>query len=352
MNKWVENGVWMTASALSHGNRNGCLAISYRPSFDWFSQFSSILLNDIGATQAWNEVVTFSLLSREGLLTYSNTNRTNRDWYSPYSWIATNQTFYFPRFKMSTLARSGAPEICTASKVKAHLAGTSTSPDGRLRTSWNSSTDKRIMAYDGFFNEDYRVGGPYICSIPVITYDIPEHHALYPRLVLDNDDLYHSIHSILWRNSIQTRSIRFCERLKNRSRGESGTYGLDHSYKKDVNEGWLSPCREICAFVHSKGVINVYVEISDMRAFTSDRYDLIPESDPIFPIWDHVLATILDTCDTQHWNSVGCFRIGKSNDWTQDGTIIYWLSWTHLSQTGGPPAKWSLQYSPNIISPW
>lgn len=53
------------------------------------------------------------------------------------------------------------------------------------------------MAYDGFSNEDYRVGGPYICSIPVITYDIPEHHVLYSRLVLDNDDLYHSIHSIL-----------------------------------------------------------------------------------------------------------------------------------------------------------
>lgn len=41
--------------------------------------------------------------------------------------------------------------------------------DGRRRRSRHSSDDEGEMFKDGFINEDLRVGGPYLCSLPVET---------------------------------------------------------------------------------------------------------------------------------------------------------------------------------------
>ncbi|KAJ5297777.1 hypothetical protein PENANT_c012G07991 [Penicillium antarcticum] len=51
-----------------------------------------------------------------------------------------------------------------------------------LRSSRGSSADIPIEWHnEGFITEDYRVGGPYMCSLPIIIEKLTRRHKLYPQ---------------------------------------------------------------------------------------------------------------------------------------------------------------------------
>lgn len=69
------------------------------------------------------------------------------------------------------------------------------SEDGRNRRSYGSSDDEGKIAEDGFSNEDLRVGGPYLCSVP------------FKSRPLLNE---HPLESLLWRKTSGGKTIWSC----------------------------------------------------------------------------------------------------------------------------------------------
>lgn len=45
-----------------------------------------------------------------------------------------------------------------------------------IRRSWGSSDDKGRLTYDNLHNEDLRIGGLYLCSIPIANIPVPKNH--------------------------------------------------------------------------------------------------------------------------------------------------------------------------------
>lgn len=196
------------------------------------------------------------------------------------------------------------------------------SVDGRQRTNRDSSDDEECLSWDRFVNEDWRAGSPRLCTIPVRWQDITEEHPLYPRHV-PGRDLTLEISAILNRNKVATELIYFCTR---QSILEPDVEPIPTASvvakKQNISEYWLSVSREILRFLHSKGIMDMSVEISDVRASEPDKCFPVVENDAIFPIWDQVLNTIFHSFDIQDWNSVGCYPIEKHEDWSRNPATV------------------------------
>ena len=226
----------------------------------------------------------------------------------------------------SSSMRSGAStELCAATPVLNHNRDSSTasSEDQRSRSNKGSSNDDEPQGSDGFVNEDWRAGGPYLCTIPTLTCKIPRDHPLYDRLVMDSIPLYLEIAPILESAGVNERSMGFLRRqsLFEPEAQPIVTLSIDAT-KRDTEEDWLSVSRSVCEFLDSQGLPDVSVEICDARAVLPDLYHLIVPEDAIFPIWDRVLETMLENCDLTDWNSVGCYRIGKEEDWKKNPPTV------------------------------
>lgn len=91
-------------------------------------------------------------------------------------------------------------ELCAATPVL-NLVGdspsTSSSEGQRSRSNKGSSNDDEPKGCDGFVNDDWRAGGPCLCTIPALTHTIRRGHPLYDRLVTDGILLYQEIQPIL-----------------------------------------------------------------------------------------------------------------------------------------------------------
>lgn len=217
----------------------------------------------------------------------------------------------------SSMRSGGFREMCAATpNPMLSLVGaspSSSSSEGqRSRSNRGSSSDGEPQAWDGFVNEDWRAGGPDLCTIPALTYNIPRTHPLYGRLVTDSTQLYLGVQSILDGADVNTMSIRFCGRQSKFEPEDQPTLtAFIAATKRSIEEDWISVSRSVCQFLHSQGILRISVEICDARALAPDFFYPLSPSDAIFPIWDRVLETILRTCDLTDWNSVGCYRIGK-----------------------------------------
>ena len=60
--------------------------------------------------------------------------------------------------------------------------------DGRKRRSWGSSDDEGPLTHDNLHNEDLRVGGPYLCSIPTANVVVPKNHVKFRLTCLETDE--------------------------------------------------------------------------------------------------------------------------------------------------------------------
>lgn len=81
--------------------------------------------------------------------------------------------------------RSTVPEQCYASGIL-RLIGDPTSEyrqmEGRIRTSNGSSSDGDSVQDDGFVDEAFRAGGPYVCAIPATTTNVPPTHPCFDKI--------------------------------------------------------------------------------------------------------------------------------------------------------------------------
>ena len=64
------------------------------------------------------------------------------------------------------------------------------------------------------------------------------------------------------------------------------------------------------------------MEIADNRAFYVDKVFPLHPLDSIFSPWYDVGQSIWTHCYVEDVNNIGCFRIGKSNDWAQNPPTV------------------------------
>lgn len=226
----------------------------------------------------------------------------------------------------SSTARSGGSiELCTVSAKVLRLAGdsfTRLSPDGRSRSSGGSSTDENPQEPDGFVELEFRAGGPYLCPDPAAIDVLPRNHRLYSQIETVQETINEEANEILGRYGVDYSIMTFCERHSMFELGGPVPTLLITATKSSPAGNWVMPSREIAILLSRYKLSEISVEICDPRSDLLENYDPVPCSDPVYPIWDHLLSVILELSDTRYWNFIGCFRIGRNN-WTEnDSTIL------------------------------
>lgn len=164
--------------------------------------------------------------------------------------------------------RSGASlELCAATPVLDHTedsSSTASSKGRRSRSNRGSSKDDDPQASDGFVNEDWRAGGPYLCTMPTLTYNIPRDYPFRSFLEKDCIPLYKGILPILERANVDERSMGFS---RHQSQFEPETQPIltvmIEAKKRDIEEDWRSVSREVHEYLRSQGIADVAVEICD-----------------------------------------------------------------------------------------
>lgn len=162
-----------------------------------------------------------------------------------------------------------------------------------MASSWplcDCDGDDRIAA-DGFSNEDLRVGGPYLCSIPLLTIHLPYTNPLYWRVYgRGGEEGRHPIgmiYGILNQNHINYDVIDLVFR---QSRFDPEPHPIPtivvHAFRGTVDNVWLDTARQIRALLVQRNILQVSVEITDRRAYETPMNFPVLTQDPIFQKWD------------------------------------------------------------------
>lgn len=191
--------------------------------------------------------------------------------------------------------------------------------DGRKRRSWGSSDDEGQLTHDNLDNEDLRVGGPYLCSIPTALIPIRYDNARFRLTCLETPegwglgmkiiDIIHNYHldqhdigivfSFFGRQSIIDPERQPCPTL----------YILAN--RGALDDTWLRCARELRGLLISNGLDSCSVEIIDPILMTPiNTYPVLPD-DKVFREWEPLLKELLARLDLSSIRFIGCFRRGR-----------------------------------------
>jgi hypothetical protein len=196
--------------------------------------------------------------------------------------------------------------------------------DGRKRRSNGSSDDEGKIAEDGFSNEDLRVGGPYLCSIPMSSRPVPEtipaHEVLWHK-ASSGKHISEHIHQTLHNRNIDliekgpwSHPIGLCyQQSKFNPELERVPTIVITAIRHIVDDVWLRAAREIYCFLLQENFGQISVEIMDAQARQPLRTFSVLKSDPIFNKWASVLGRILTDVDLTDIQLIGCYRRGRNS---------------------------------------
>ena len=213
-------------------------------------------------------------------------------------------------------SRGSDSEMATASIV---LRGNICDPDCRDLRNGSSHDDSPVEPDDdGFLNEYRRAGGPYLCSVPVKTFDIPQNHPLYNDLVLYREPLIDKTLNILVEHAVLGYEIHTCLRQLKYNPEIFPIPTILIIAKRDDNDtssNWVDASHTIRNLLIANNVQGVSVEIADARVFKLPRVFPVCKTDVVVPLWDSLCSAILNSfSDYESWNALGCYRIGHSSD--------------------------------------
>jgi len=205
--------------------------------------------------------------------------------------------------------------------------------DGRKRRSLGSSDDEGEITVDGFSNEDLRVGGPYLCSLPLLTIPILVAHPLHGLLqekVSSGGTFSERIHAILRDKGVSLiasgpwdHPVTFCLRQsKYYPEDEPIPTILILATRFVVDDDWLQAARRIHSLLRQERVARISVEIADPQAFRQPSMSPVLDSDPIWNKWSSVLSDILRTVELRDIQLIGCYRRGRNKGKENPVTIL------------------------------
>ncbi|GES65531.1 hypothetical protein ATEIFO6365_0010045400 [Aspergillus terreus] len=217
--------------------------------------------------------------------------------------------------------RGGHPEAVSRHDRKRQASGRvndetgKEGPDGRKRRYRGSSDDEGKLTYDGFTNEDLRVGGPYLCSLPAQNVYITKYHPLYSRLYGNDNEVWKRITEILQSSRVALKSFDFVSRQSRWIPGDPlRVTAFIIARREAIDNSWLDAARKIRQYLISQGLQEVCVEIADKRAFKNARVFPVLKEDAICTKWETVRQQILRSIELKDVFFVGCYRVGQSED--------------------------------------
>lgn len=207
--------------------------------------------------------------------------------------------------------------------------------DGRNRRSRGSSDDEGQVTPDGFSNEDLRVGGPYLCSIPADAITVPGSHpraGLLEHKTANGKALSQRIFDILRENQIELASISsfgrsqdlnlMLRRSQFNPEPQPTVTIVTFATRRMVDDTWLKAARQIYSLLCNEHIAQVSVEIIDPQAMRPPSTSPILRRDPIFNKWDPVLGEILQEVDLTDICAIGCYRRGRSSDISENPPTV------------------------------
>lgn len=174
---------------------------------------------------------------------------------------------------------------------------------GRKRRSQGCSDDEGKLTKDGLCNEDLRVGGPYLCSVPSSTTRIPDTDPLSSvlfRKPSKGESLCTRLSRILESRGIQlyTDWVRgdcwgliFIQSKFNPEPNPVPTITIIAT-RKVIDDTWLHTAREIYSLLCKENLAHVSVEINEPRAHDPPHTSPVQPYEEIYPKWDDVLGEI------------------------------------------------------------
>lgn len=227
--------------------------------------------------------------------------------------------------QVPSISRGSDAEMASASVV---LVGMDINDPGcrSLRSGSSPDDNNVVREHDDFMNEAFRAGGPYLCSVPTNTFQIPQNHYLYVPLVLDRDRFIDYTLAILMEHGILCYEFHICLRQSKYSPEISPiptVFVLAKKPEDTTTRTWIDASREIREVLINHNVEGVSVEIADERAFELPYIFPVCGDDVIVPVWDSLCAAILGAFDEhRYWNSLGCYRIGSSETWIGNAVTV------------------------------
>jgi hypothetical protein len=180
---------------------------------------------------------------------------------------------------------------------------------GRLRSYKGSVGDGQTeWGDDGFINEDYRVGGPYMCSLPLTITPLPRRHRLYsPK---EKDRIRKKVHDILASVGIKkpTMHIARCTSQVKPEHRPITTLFIHAERENRIDHMWLEASLQIYHFLSDNDMPEVCVEIADPRIYKPYKFAPIQQIPSIWH-WDRVIAEITKRIDLTDVITIGCMRV-------------------------------------------
>ncbi|KAJ5630018.1 hypothetical protein N7528_003675 [Penicillium herquei] len=194
-----------------------------------------------------------------------------------------------------------------AYRIEAGLMG----DDGRKRRCLGCSSD-RGDRIDGFTNEVHRVGGPYICSLPVETIENYSPHGIISRVQVPKNKTLKTIEGILRKHKIEPCCpVKFVGR-RSRFNPEPQPVSTCLVYCTGPTLTWLDAAKEIRQFLRFEKLRDVSIEI--IRPGYENPRDTFPiqKEDRITGLWFEIQNAIVAAIDLDDILSFGCYRRGRS----------------------------------------
>lgn len=191
--------------------------------------------------------------------------------------------------------------------------------DGRKRRSWGSSDDQGRLTHDNLHNEDLRVGGPYLCSIPTANMPIRPNHIHFRLTCLETQEggeLGKKILSIIDKYHLNQRGVS----LQFSFFGRQSIIDPEPqpcltlyipANRETVDNNWLQCARELRGLLISNGLASCSVEIVDPMMFTPMNTYPVLQKDKVFWEWEPLLQDLLVQLDLTSIRFIGCFRRGR-----------------------------------------
>ncbi|CAI7572854.1 unnamed protein product [Penicillium glandicola] len=185
----------------------------------------------------------------------------------------------------------------------------------RIRTSCDSiyDTGQWHVDPDGFINEKYRVGGPFLCSLPVTILDLKGSSQLWT--VFENPRVYRIILSDLdeFKINVSSIKIKMCQYRFYPILRPMATLIITATRDK-FSDVWVQACRQIWNHLSENGLGHINVEISDSIIHNQFHFWPVESETPYYPVHLDLMERMRKEIDLTDWLSLGAYRMGTTSD--------------------------------------
>ncbi|CAI7646409.1 unnamed protein product [Penicillium viridicatum] len=185
----------------------------------------------------------------------------------------------------------------------------------RIRTSCDSIHDpgRWKVDPDGFINERYRAGGPFLCSLPVTILDLKASSPL--MAVVENISLLKMIFSVLEEYRVNASSVKIkrCQYEFWPILQPLATLIITAT-RDTFSDDWVQACREIWRRLSEHELGHINVEISDPSLHSPFHFWPVDSKHPYFSKHMDMMEKVRTEVGAVDWVELAAYRIGTTSD--------------------------------------